>query len=116
MLEVATLADLKRAGGLATVHAVVAIFEEAAAQTRAELTAAAADHELLAQLAHRQRGTAACVGARRLAASLSQLEAIARAGSASEIAAALARVDRETEGALRVLGRYRNADSAAFVV
>ncbi len=114
VLEVATLADLKRAGGLQTVHAVVAIFEEAAEQTRAELEAAAHDREVLMLLAHRQRGTAACVGARRLAASLSQLETIARSASDVEIDAALARVDRETDAALRVLARYRNADSAAF--
>ena len=115
VLEVATLADLKRAGGLATVHAVVGIFEEAAAQTRAELTAAARDREMLMLLAHRQRGTAACVGARRLAASLSQLETIARSATDAEIDAALARVDRETDATLRVLVRYRNADSAVFV-
>ncbi len=115
VLEVATLADLKRAGGLQTVHAVVAIFAEAAAQTRAELGAASRDREALALLAHRQRGTAACVGARRLAASLSQLETIARSATDGEIDAALTRVDRETEAALRVLARYRNADSAAFV-
>ncbi len=114
VLEVATLADLKRAGGLKTVHAVVGIFEEAAAQTRNELEAASRDRELLMLLAHRQRGTAACVGARRLAASLSQLETIARSASHTEIDAALARVDRETDAALQVLARYRNADSAAF--
>jgi CheY-like chemotaxis protein/HPt (histidine-containing phosphotransfer) domain-containing protein len=115
VLEVATLADLKRAGGLATVHAVVAIFEDAALQTRAELHAASRDRELLMLLAHRQRGTAACVGARRLAASLSQLETIARSASDGELDAALLRIDRETESALRVLERYRNADSAVFM-
>ena len=114
VLEVATLADLKRAGGLQTVHAVVAIFEEAADQTRAELAAAARDREMLMLLAHRQRGTAACVGARRLAACLSQLETIARSASDAEIDAALARVDRETDATLHVLARYRNADSAVF--
>ena len=115
VLEVATLADLKRAGGLATVHAVVGIFEDAAIQTRAELLAAARDREMLRLLAHRQRGTAACVGARRLAASLSQLETIARSATDGEIDAALNRIDRETEAALLVLERYRNADSAAFL-
>ena len=64
------------------VQSVVAIFEEAAVQTRAELAAAAGDRSKLAMLGHRQRGTAACVGARRLAASLSQLEAIALSATA----------------------------------
>ena len=116
LLDVAALADLKRAGGVQVVHTVVGLFEEAAAETRQELRAAATDRAVLGQLAHRQRGTAACVGARRLAASLAQLEALARSGTDEEIAAALGRIEHETEAASRALDRFRNADSAAFVV
>ena len=112
--EIATLADLKRAGGRDVVRTVVALFEEAAGEAREELRAAAGDGKQLAALAHRQRGTAACVGARRLAASLTQLEAVAKAGDRAASDAAIERIGRELDEALRVLARYRSGDSAAF--
>ena len=96
------------------MRTVVALFEEAAGEAREELRAAAGDGKQLAALAHRQRGTAACVGARRLAASLTQLEAVAKAGDRAASDAAIERIGRELDEALRVLARYRSGDSAAF--
>jgi len=114
IIDIATLADLKRAGGREVVRTVVALFEEAAGEARAELRAALVDGKQLAGLAHRQRGAAACVGARRLAAALTQLEVVAKAADRGECEAAIERIGRELDEALRVLARYRSGDSAAF--
>lgn len=115
-LDVAMLADLKKAAGLKTVHSVVGAFEDAAAETNNELVLASGQPQELVKIAHRHRGSASCVGARRLAASLAQLEAIATSGSEQEIKEAIARCLHESDEALAILSRYRNADSAAFAL
>ena len=116
IIEIATLAELKRAGGRDVVRTVVGLFEEAAVQAGAELRAVLDDGPQLASLAHRQRGSAACVGARRLAAALTQLEAIAQSGDHAAAAATVERIGREVDDALRILARYRSGDSAAFEI
>ena len=116
VVEISVLAELKRAGGSEVVRTVIRLFEDASAEMRTELQAAATRPDELAMLAHRQRGTASSVGAKRLAAALAQLENLATRGTQGEIHACLARCDRELDDALGVLARYRNADSSAFVV
>lgn len=116
VIDVSVLADLKRAGGREVVRTVIALFEESASESAAELRAAQQDMLTLAQLAHRQRGTAGSVGARSLAASLSRLENAAHAGQAEHVAAALDDCDAQLLAVRQVLKRFHNADSAAFAV
>lgn len=114
VVEIAVLAELKRAGGSQVVRTVIRLLEDAAPEMREELQRAARKSDQLAMLAHRQRGTASSVGARRSAAAMTQLEALATRGTQAEIDACIQRCDRELSDALAVLGRYRHADSAAF--
>ncbi len=115
-IDAGVLADLKRAGGREVVQMVIGLFEEAAAETQSELHAAARDLGQLAGLAHRNRGTASSVGARRLAQALSKLENAARARLADQVPAELQACDEELKLALRALVRYHSADSSVFAL
>ncbi|MBM4345652.1 MAG: response regulator, partial [Deltaproteobacteria bacterium] len=115
-IDVGVLADLKRAGGRDVVQLVIGLFEEAAADAQRELRQAAGDLDQLARLAHRNRGTAGSVGARRLAQALSKLENAARAGQPDQVIAELDACEAELKLALRALVRFHGADSAVFAL
>ena len=110
-IDTVALGQLRQAGGQEVVRVAIDMFLETSDEGLAEIRSAhvARDAALLAAIAHRLRGAAASVGARRFTAALTALEDDAWAALASP--SALLTLERELNAARTALTAYRRMDS-----